>query len=149
MSEQLLPARKAIKVPGPDHPITIERNPNRVVVTVAGRVVADTRDALILREAGYPAVQYVPRKDVDMALLERTDHATYCPYKGDCSYFSIPLGGHRSANAVWTYEAPYAAVALIKDHLAFYPERVDAIEERRGESRQRDPSQTIRKEDRS
>jgi uncharacterized protein (DUF427 family) len=130
MSEQLLPARKAIKVPGPDHPITIERNPNRLVVTVAGRVVADTRDALILREAGYPAVQYV-----HMALLERTDHATYCPYKGDCSYFSIPLGGHRSANAVWTYEAPYAAVALIKDHLAFYPERVDAIEERHGESR--------------
>jgi uncharacterized protein (DUF427 family) len=149
MSEQLLPARKAIKVPGPDHPITIERNPNRVVVTVAGRVVADTRDALILREAGYPAVQYVPRKDVDMALLERTNHATYCPYKGDCSYFSIPLGGHRSANAVWTYEAPYAAVALIKDHLAFYPERVDAIEERHGESRQLQPSPTFKKEDRS
>jgi uncharacterized protein (DUF427 family) len=149
MSEQLLPARKPIKVPGPDHPITVERNPNRVVVTVAGRVVADTRDALILREAGYPAVQYLPRKDVDMALLERTDHATYCPYKGDCSYFSIPLGGDRAANAVWTYAAPYAAVALIKDHLAFYPERVDAIEQRDGESPQPQPSQTIRKEDRS
>ena len=133
MSEQLLPAPKPIKVPGPDHPISIARNPNRVVVTVAGRVVADTRDALILREAAYPPVQYVPRKDVNMALLERTDHATYCPYKGDCSYFSIPLGGDRSANAVWTYEAPYAAVMLIKDHLAFYPDRVDAIEERHGE----------------
>ena len=130
MSEQLLPARKAIKVPGPDHPITIERNPSRVVVAVAGRVVADTRDALILREAGYPPVQYVPRKDVNMALLARTEHATYCPYKGDCSYFSIPLGGNRSANAVWTYENPYPAVMLIKDHLAFYPDRVDAIEER-------------------
>ena len=149
MSEQLLPAPKPIKVPGPDHPISIARNPNRVVVTVAGRVVADTGDALILREAGYPPVQYLPRKDVNMALLERTEHATYCPYKGDCSYFSIPLGGDRSANAVWTYEAPYPAVALIKDHLAFYPERVDAIEERRGESRQRQPSQTIGKEDRS
>jgi uncharacterized protein (DUF427 family) len=132
MSEQLLPARKTIKVPGPDHPITIERNPSRVVVTVAGRVVADTRDALILREAGYPAVQYVPRKDANMALLERRDHATYCPYKGDCAYYSIPLGGERSVNAVWTYEAPYAAVAAIRDHVAFYPDRVDAIEERPG-----------------
>ena len=149
MSEQLLPAQKPIKVPGPDHPITIERNPNRVVVTVAGWVVADTRDALILREAAYPPVQYVPRKDVNMALLERTEHATYCPYKGDCSYFSIPLGGDRSANAVWTYEDPYPAVMLIKDHLAFYPERVDAIEERHGEARQDQPSQTIRKDDRS
>ena len=121
---------KPIKVPGPDHPITIERNPKRVVITAAGRVVADTRDALILREASYQAVQYVPRKDVNMALLERTEHATYCPYKGDSSYFSIPLGGNRSTNAVWTYEAPYPAVMLIKDHLAFYPDRVDAIEER-------------------
>jgi uncharacterized protein (DUF427 family) len=133
MSEQVLPTRKTIKVPGPDHPITIEHNPNRIVVTVAGRVVADTRDAHILREASYPAVQYVPRKDVEMGLLERTEHATYCPYKGDCSYFSIPLGGNHSANAVWSYEAPYAAVTLIKDHLAFYPDRVDAIEERHGE----------------
>jgi uncharacterized protein (DUF427 family) len=121
---------RSIKVPGPDHPIAIERNPKRVVITAAGLVVADTRDALVLREAGYPPVQYVPRKDVNMALLERTQHATYCPYKGDCSYFSIPLGGDRSANAVWTYEAPYPAVMLIKDHLAFYPDRVDAIEER-------------------
>jgi uncharacterized protein (DUF427 family) len=132
MPEQLLPAQKTIKVPGPDHPITIERNPNRIVVTVASRVVADTRNALTLREAGYPAVHYIPRKDVDMALLERTEHATYCPYKGDCSYFSVPRGGDRSKNAVWTYEAPYPAVTLIKDHVAFYPDRVDAIEERQG-----------------
>jgi uncharacterized protein (DUF427 family) len=69
---------------------------------------------------------------VDMALLERTEHATYCPYKGDCSYFSVPLGGDRSKNAVWTYEVPYPAVTLIKDHLAFYADRVDAIEERQG-----------------
>ena len=126
---------RRIKVPGPEHPIAIERNPKRVVITAGRLVVADTRDALILREAGYPPVQYVPRKDVNMALLERTDHATYCPYKGDCSYFSIPLGGDRSANAVWTYETPYPAVALIKDHLAFYPHRVDAIEERHDEER--------------
>ena len=120
---------KPIKVPGPDHPITIERNPARIVVSVAGRIVADTREALTLREAAYPAVQYIPRKDVDMSLLERTTRATYCPYKGDCAYYSIPLGGERSINAVWTYEVPYAAVAEIKDHVAFYPDRVDAITE--------------------
>ena len=123
---------KTIKTPGPDHPITIERNAHRVVVIVAGRAVADTRAALTLREASYPPVQYIPRKDVDTALLERTDHATYCPYKGDCAYYSIPVGGERSVNAVWTYEAPYAAVAVIRDHVAFYPDRVDAIEERPG-----------------
>src|SRR5712691_5729951 len=130
MEQTALTATKPIKLPGPDHLIAIERNLNRVVVTVAGRIVADTREALTLREASYPPVQYIPRKDVDMTLLARTDHATYCPYKGDCSYYSIPLGGVRSANAVWTYEEPHAAVAAIKDHIAFYPDRVDAIEER-------------------
>ena len=121
---------KQMKVPGPDHPITIQRNPSRVIVSVAGRVIADTREALALREAAYPAVQYVPRKDVDISLLKRTDHATYCPFKGDCAYYSIPVGGERSVNAVWTYEEPYASVDEIKDHLAFYPDRVDSIEER-------------------
>ena len=129
MAQQAAAAR-SVKVPGPDHPITIQRNPHRVVVSVGGRTIADTQDALVLREAAYPAVQYIPRKDVDMSLLQRTDHATYCPYKGDCAYFSIPAGGARSANAVWTYEAPFAAVAAIKDHLAFYPDRVDAIDQR-------------------
>ncbi|WP_043618675.1 DUF427 domain-containing protein [Ensifer sp. ZNC0028] len=120
---------KPIKIPGPDHPITTERNPARVVVTLGGRVIADTRNALALREATYPAVQYIPREDTDMSLLERTDHSSHCPYKGDASYFSIPLGGERSRNAVWTYENPHAAVAAIKDRLAFYPDRVDSIEE--------------------
>ena len=122
---------KSTKLPGPDHPISIEPNPARVTVSIAGRTVADTRSALTLTEASYAAVQYIPRKDVDMTRLERTDHHTYCPYKGDCAYYSIPLGGDRSVNAVWIYEAPYPAVAAIKDHLAFYPDRVDAIEERR------------------
>ena len=130
MSERTDRKPKTIKIPGPDHPITIERNLKRVVVSIDGSVLADSRDALTLREAGYPAVQYIPRKDVDMSLLQRTDHRTYCPYKGDCAYYSIPLGGERSANAVWTYEQPFAAVAEIKDHLAFYPDRVDALEER-------------------
>ena len=90
MEQTLSATSKPIKVPGPDHPITIERSPNRVVISVAGHVIADTRDVLTLRESIYPPVQYVPRKDVDMTLLQRTDHATYCPYKGDASYFSIP-----------------------------------------------------------
>lgn len=130
MSEQKNAITKTIKIPGPDHPITIERNPRRVVVSIGDTVLADSRDALILREAGYPAVHYIPRKDVDMTLLERSAHATYCPYKGDCAYFSIPSGGERAINAVWTYEAPHQAVAAIGNHLAFYPDRVDAIEER-------------------
>jgi uncharacterized protein (DUF427 family) len=130
MSAQTSSKSKTIKIPGPDHPITIERNPRRVVVSIGGRVLADSRDALILREAGYSAVQYIPRKDVDMTLLERSAHATYCSYKGDCAYFSIPSGGERAIDAVWTYEAPYDAVAAIRNCLAFYPNRVDAIEER-------------------
>ncbi|WP_340318071.1 DUF427 domain-containing protein [Rhizorhabdus argentea] len=121
---------KVIKIPGPDHPITIERNPRRVVVTLDGKVIANTTDALTLSEASYPPVHYVPRKDVDMTALERTNHGSYCPYKGDASYFSIPAGGERSVNAIWTYEVPHDAVAEIKGHLAFYPDRVDAIEQR-------------------
>jgi uncharacterized protein (DUF427 family) len=120
---------KTVKIPGPDHPITIERNPSRVVVKAAGKIVADTRRALTLREASYPGVIYIPREDADMALLSRTDHGTYCPYKGDASYYSIEPGGERSINAIWTYETPYDAVAQIKNHLAFYPDRVDSIEE--------------------
>jgi uncharacterized protein (DUF427 family) len=120
---------QTVKIPGPDHPITITANPRRVVVTVGGRVVADSRAALTLQEAAYPPVQYVPREDVDMTLLERTAHATYCPYKGDCAYYSIPAGGERAVNAVWTYEQPYDAVAAIRGHVAFYPDRVDSIEQ--------------------
>ena len=115
------------RIPGPDHPIEVAPDSSHIVIRIDGRVLADTRSALTLREASYPPVHYIPRKDVDMSLLARTDHQTYCPYKGDCSYYSIPLGGDRSVNAVWTYEHPYDAVAAIKDHLAFYPTRVDEI----------------------
>ena len=128
MEQNVQAQTRPIKIPGPDHPISVERNPSRVVISIAGRVVADTREALTLGEAHYPAVQYIPRRDVDMTLLAPTDRSTYCPYKGDASYFSIPVGGERSIDAVWSYETPYAAVAEIKDHLAFYPDRVDAIE---------------------
>ncbi|MEN3359784.1 MAG: hypothetical protein V7637_3766 [Mycobacteriales bacterium] len=115
-------------VPGPDHPIVVEPATSRVVVTAGGKKVVDTRSALVLREASYPAVYYLPRGDADQSLLERTEHHTYCPYKGEASYFSV-TAGDRGTNAIWTYEAPYEAVAAIKDHLAFYPDRVDAIEE--------------------
>ena len=120
-------SNKPMKIPGSDHPIEIESNPDRVVVTVGGKVIADTRAALTLREAAYPAVQYIPRRDVDMAALTRGEHTTFCPYKGDASYYSIPAGGDRSVNAVWTYETPFPAMAAIKEHLAFYPDRVDQI----------------------
>lgn len=118
---------KPVKIPGPDHPITVDPHPGRVTVSVAGRVVADTTRALSLREASYPPVLYVPRVDVDMSMLVRTDHATYCPYKGDCSYYSIPAGGARSVNAAWSYEHPHPAMVRIQDYLAFYPDRVDTI----------------------
>jgi uncharacterized protein (DUF427 family) len=120
---------KQVKLPGADHPISIQRNPARVVVSVAGRVVADTRNAVTLREAEYPSVQYIPSQDVDFSQLERTDHVTYCPYKGDCNYYSVPAGGEKSVNAVWSYENPFPAVAQIRGHVAFYPQRVDEIAE--------------------
>jgi len=118
---------RQMKLPGPDHPISIEKSRSRVVVTVGGKVIADTHDALTLREASYPAVQYVPRRDVDMVALSRSQHTTFCPYKGEASYFSIPQGGERSVNAVWTYETPFEAMAQIKEYVAFYPDRIDEI----------------------
>lgn len=119
---------KEIRIPGPDHPITISPTNARVRVLVEGRVIADSVNALRLEEQGYPPVYYVPREDADMSLLTRTTHYTYCPYKGDCTYYTIPIGGERSEYAVWTYEQPYGAVSAIREHLAFYPSRVDSIE---------------------
>jgi uncharacterized protein (DUF427 family) len=121
-------AGKEIKIPGSDHPITISRVEGRVRVMVADRVIAESSDTLLLEEKGYPPVFYLPRRDADMSLLVRTTHYTYCPYKGDCTYYSIPIGGTKSEFAVWTYEEPYEAVSRIKDYLAFYPSRVDAVE---------------------
>ena len=129
MSAQSSSKPKTVKVPGPEHPIAIEPHGKRVRVTAGGRVIAETSAALRMQEAAYAPVFYVPRADANLSLLERTDRASYCPYKGDCNYYSIPGGGEKSVNAVWTYEAPFPAVAAIKDHLAFYPDRVDAIEE--------------------
>jgi len=119
---------KEIKIPGPDHPISISPAEARVRVTVAGKIVAESTRALRLEEKGYAPVYYVPRSDADMSLLVRTEHYTYCPYKGDCTYYSIPVGGSKSVNAIWTYENPHEAMASIKEYLAFDPTRVDAIE---------------------
>jgi uncharacterized protein (DUF427 family) len=115
---------KLVKIPGVNHPITVGKNPDRVVVKAGDQVIADTREALSLQEASYPAVQYIPRKDVDFTLLERTDHQTYCPYKGDASYYSVLPAGEAGVNAVWTYEQPYDAVADIREYVAFYPNKV-------------------------
>ncbi|WP_067500462.1 DUF427 domain-containing protein [Actinoplanes sp. TFC3] len=113
--------------PGPDHPITVTPTNQRVVVTVAGKVVADSTDALTLQESSYPAVQYIPMSDVDTSLLQRSDTESYCPYKGDASYYSITAGADRAVDAIWVYEQPRKAVAAIKDYVAFYPDRVDEI----------------------
>ena len=118
-----------MKTPGPDHPITISSNGRRVRVRFGDRIVADTTRALTLQEAHYPPVHYIPRADADMNALTRTAHHTHCPYKGEASYFTIEADGRTAENAVWTYEQPFPAVVEIKEYLAFYPNRVDAIEE--------------------
>ena len=113
-----------MKLPGPDHPISITHNPKRVRVIADGIVIADSTRALTLKEARYPAVQYVPREDTNMTLLKRTDRVTHCPYKGDASYFSIVANDKTLENAIWTYETPYPAMAEISGHFAFYPDKV-------------------------
>ena len=119
---------KPIKVPGPDHPITITPSRDHVRVMLNGHAVADTKRALVLQEAAYKPVFYIPREDAQLALLEKTAHGTHCPYKGDASYYRIKAGGRVAENAIWSYEAPYPAMREIAGHLAFYPDRVDAIE---------------------
>lgn len=121
---------QTIKVPDAGHPITIERNPRRVVVFAGGKVIADTERALTLREGNEPSVHYIPRRDVAMAALLRSKLASYCPYKGEASLFSICHQEACSDGAAWTYDAPYWAVAELENHLAFDPKRVDRIEVR-------------------
>ncbi|HEY0718513.1 MAG TPA: DUF427 domain-containing protein [Streptosporangiaceae bacterium] len=115
---------RPVMEPSVKHPITIEPTQGRVVVRIGDTVVADSTHALTLQESTYPAVQYIPMADVDQSLLRRTETATYCPFKGDASYYSVETpGGATVADAIWTYEQPHAAVAEIKDHAAFYPDR--------------------------
>jgi uncharacterized protein (DUF427 family) len=117
------------KIPGPDHPITIEKTGQRVLARVGAHVVADTTRALTLQEANYPPVQYIPLDDVDQTLLAESDTSTYCPYKGDASYYSITLPGGPLADAVWSYREPYDSVAPIANHVAFYTDRVEIVTE--------------------
>jgi uncharacterized protein (DUF427 family) len=113
-----------MKLPGPDHPITITINPKRVRVSAGGTVIAETSHALTLKEASYPAVHYIPRTDANMELLARSERVTHCPYKGDANYFDIVAGDKTIENAIWTYETPFPAMAEISGHLAFYPDKV-------------------------
>jgi uncharacterized protein (DUF427 family) len=117
-----------LKLPGPDHPITIAPAGARIRVSFAGKVVADTTRALILEEANHAPVFYIPREDADMSAFSRSEHRTYCPYKGHAGHFTLDVSGQRAENAAWTYEQPYPAVREIEGRLAFYPKRVDQIE---------------------
>ena len=116
---------RAVRTPGPRHPITVEPTGARVVVRAGGSVLADTTAALTLREASYPPVQYVPLADVDAGLLRPSTTRTWCPYKGEASYYSVAAGEADLPDAVWTYAQPHPAVAPIAGHVAFYPDRVD------------------------
>ena len=117
--------------PTAKHPITIEPTQGRVVVRIGDTVVADSRCALTLRES--TAVQYIPMADVDQSVLRRTDTSTYCPFKGDASYYSVQTsGGGVVDDVIWTYEKPYAAVSQIGDHVAFYPDRAEVTVEPAG-----------------
>lgn len=119
---------RPVLLPNPQHPISIEANPNRVVVKAGDRIIADTRNALTLREADLPPVQYIPRADANMAELRRSVHASYCPFKGDAGYFDVVALGEEGRNAVWTYEQPFDAVSAIDERLAFYPNKVTVLE---------------------
>jgi uncharacterized protein (DUF427 family) len=110
------------------HAISIEAEPNRVRVILGGVAIADTTKALILREGRLPAVHYIPREDVVAGAISRTGHRSHCPFKGDASYFTLTGGGVRVENGAWSYEQPFPAVEVIRGHLAFYPNRVEAIE---------------------
>jgi uncharacterized protein (DUF427 family) len=127
MAEQQLD--RPVLQPGPNHPITIEPNPSRLVVTLGGEKIADTTAALTLREASYPPVQYVPLEDVERSRLTPTDHETYCPFKGECGYYTVEGAGETGVNSIWEYRDPYPAVAEIKGHVAFYADRFEIAEQ--------------------
>ena len=115
---------REIKLPGPDHQITITPSTERVLVRSGETTIADSQATLVLHETHYSPVRYIPLADVDQSLLTPSELTTYCPYKGDASYYSI-VGPDEGTDAVWFYDQPYPAVAEIKDHVAFYPDRVE------------------------
>ncbi|HEX3283765.1 MAG TPA: DUF427 domain-containing protein [Mycobacterium sp.] len=112
--------------PTASHPITVEPTGKHVTVRVNGEVVAETDNALTLQESTYPAVQYIPRNDVVQSVLSSSDTTTYCPFKGDASYYTVTTSvGDVVEDAIWTYEQPYPAVADIAGHVAFYPDKAE------------------------
>ncbi len=118
-------SEKQVLQPGPDHPISVEPDTGTVTVSVEGLRIAETKRALILREATYPPVYYIPLEDVEPSQLVATDNSSYCPFKGDANYYSVPAGGERSVNAVWEYRDPFPAVAQIAAHVAFFADKVE------------------------
>lgn len=115
-----------IKEPSAGHPIDIEPTKGRVQVRINGELIADTTAALGLQEATLPLVQYIPFSDVIQDRLTRTDTSTYCPFKGEASYYSVTTsGGDTIDDVIWTYEQPYPAVAAIAGHIAFYPNKAE------------------------
>jgi uncharacterized protein (DUF427 family) len=111
----------------PEHRIATKPAGVRVRVTFNGELVADSREAVRMDEGNYAAVYYFPRKDAKMERLVRTTHSTYCPFKGHASYYTLSSGGRTAENAVWSYETPYDEMGVIKELLAFYPDKVDSI----------------------
>ena len=116
---------RTVLIPDATHPITVTPTGSHVTVRVGETVVAETDSALSLAEANYPVAQYIPLADVNQTLLERTTAQTYCPYKGDASYYSVKTQDGTEADLIWTYEHPYPAVAEIAGHVAFYPNRAE------------------------
>lgn len=117
---------RPVKIPDATHPITVSPTGARVTVHVSGVKVAESENALSLAEGSYPVVQYIPIGDVDQSLLRRTDTQSYCPYKGEASYYSVRTpDGATETDLIWTYERPYDAVAPIAGHVAFYPNRAE------------------------
>ena len=119
---------RVVLQPGPNHPITVEENPGRVTVRHNGTTIADTHAALRLQEASYPPVLYIPFDDVDQSLLADSSHQSYCPYKGEASYFSVPAMGEAGENVIWQYRDPYPSVSEIRNYVAFYADRVEISE---------------------
>jgi uncharacterized protein (DUF427 family) len=115
-----------VKIPDATHPITVKPTGSHVTVRVGGVTVAESDNALSLAEASYPVVQYIPLTDVDQNLLARTDSHTYCPYKGEASYYTVQTpNGQTETDLIWTYEEPYNAVSEIAGHVAFYANRAE------------------------
>ncbi len=120
-------ADKPVLQPNAEHPIVIEPTGGRVRVRINGELIADSRDALTLRESTHRAVHYIPMADIATDKLQRSETTSYCPYKGDAGYYHVRADGHTVEDALWTYRRPFPAVAAIADHVAFYPDKVEIV----------------------